>query len=144
MKYKLGEKVTSKGHGKNYGVGEIIITAGHGKSYLVKYGRYEFFETEDDLSRLERTIEDVQEGDLVEKDKGKIIRKVLGRCGQIVFLSWPWEKGEPEENSFSFISAIEDIKGQGYSIVNEPTPEIKEMTVADVEKLVGTKVKIVK
>lgn len=91
----------------------------------------------------ERTIEDVQERDLI--TNGERFRRVLGRAGQAVFLTLSWSKGGTErfESTGNYFS-ITGLKNEGWQIVTESTPEIKEMTVADVEKLVGTKVKIVK
>jgi len=71
-----------------------------------------------DLIFLDRTIEDVQEGDVVEI-VGCDERTVLGRCGGVVFLSH-----RHDSKIFSQTISIEELKFFGYKLKQEaPTME---------------------
>ncbi len=92
---------------------------------------------------IECTIEDVQEGDLIKS--GKYFNRVLGRSGSVVFVSGSWAEGEKETQSFNWTHSISDLKLWNFTIVPEtPEEEVLELTVADVEKKFGKKVKIIK
>ncbi len=76
---------------------------------------------------LPRTIEDVEEGDeIVSKDVGE--RKVLGRCGQIVFLG-RLLSNDAYENTYS----IHDLKFRGYTIkFAERNSKLVEITMEEI------------
>ena len=72
---------------------------------------------------------------------GEVI-KVIGRSGQVIFMDF----NIPNHSAANTIKRLEE---NGYVIVQpenitNPEEEVLEMTVKDVEKLVGKKVKIVK
>jgi len=81
----------------------------------------------DNLTLLPRTIEDVEEGDeIVSKDVGE--RKVLGRCGQIVFLG-RLLSNDAYENTYS----IHDLKFRGYTIkFAERNSKLVEITMEEI------------
>lgn len=77
------------------------------------------------LTLLPRTIEDVEEGDeIVSKDVGE--RKVLGRCGQIVFLG-RLLSNDAYEDTYS----IHDLKFRGYTIKQDTPPEEEVKTATE-------------
>lgn len=66
-------------------------------------------------------------------------RFVLGVAGRVIFLSSPLSKDD-----FCSILTKEQLIILGYTIANDkPKEEPTEMTIEDIEKLVGKKVKIV-
>ena len=72
---------------------------------------------------------------------GEVI-KVIGRSGQVIFTDF----NNPHHSAANTIKRLEE---NGYVIVQpenitNPEEEVLEMTVKEVEKLVGKKVKIVK
>lgn len=139
--FKHGQRCTCEIQGKEVTDAKISIN-GNGSIYICqnikdgleaddmlgyKYGwlavdhGYYFEERDKDirsLTLLPRTIEDVEEGDeIVSKDVGE--RKVLGRCGQIVFLG-RLLSNDAYENTYS----IHDLKFRGYTIKQDtPTEE---------------------
>lgn len=85
-------------------------------------------------------IEDVYVGARISDNV--IYRKILCMIGNFCFVS-----RDKQLDSFDYCATIEDFKRWGYYLIPEcpkPEEEVKEMTVRDVEKLVGKKVKIVK
>lgn len=85
---------------------------------------------------LNRTIEDVQEDDLI--TNGTHFRRVLGRCGKAVFVTCWWKEGEIEEALYDCGYSIAQLKESNYSIV-ENTPEYikingKKYNKEDVDK----------
>ena len=91
-----------------------------------------------DLKPLPRTIDDIQEGDVV-VDEGGDERKVLGVCGKVYLMS-----GICDFSKYSNGFTIEELKTRGYKPKDEPEPEIEEMTLAEVCKELGREVKIKK
>ncbi len=68
-------------------------------------------------------------------------RFVLGVAGRVIFLSSSTER---EHYSYSYGMTKEQLIEYGYTIVqDEPKEEPTEMTLEEIEKLVGKKVKIV-
>lgn len=90
----------------------------------------------EEFKKLEKTMEDLQAGDIILDCDGDEV-KILARVGDLVALS---------EYSFhdrhDTWKAITQLKDDNYKLKVEE--EVKEMTVAEVEALVGKKVKIVK
>ena len=86
------------------------------------------------------TWENLQAGDKVKC--GKDILTIKGNVGTIFFLTM---KDEDVERWWSCMTA-EEMEDVGYEIIQpeEKKEEVKELTMSDVEKLVGQKVKIVK
>jgi hypothetical protein len=96
--------------------------------------------TENDFIPYNRTIEDVQYGDVV-VDRNNYYRNVLGRCDGIVFLSdfrRKGEKGEEERNNYVFTTSIQELKNNGYTLANQETTDIIEVNGKkyDKEKLI--------
>lgn len=89
-----------------------------------------------DIKKLEKTMEDLQAGDIILDCDGDEI-KILARVEGLVALSHYSEKDRFEE-----WKSVAQLSGDGYKLKVEE--EVKEMTVAEVEALVGKKVKIVK
>jgi len=81
-----------------------------------------------DLIFLDRTIEDVQEGDVVTDSDG-YNRKVLGRCGDVVFLS-----STIMHEAYSCTLSVGDLR-KGYRI-KQDTP-ITEVTLQEVADKMG-------
>lgn len=100
-------------------------------------GDFKKFELKDKLK--EKTMDDLQVGDILTRKYsnwgyGKFT--VLAMVGRLVALS---DTDDPE--SVGLWYTLERLADK-YGLYEQP--KVKEMTVADVEKLVGTKVKIVK
>lgn len=95
------------------------------------------------LEPLEKTLYNLEVNDFVE-DVGGNKRKVIGSIennskNPLYFLSTHWDF-----ESFDRIRSAKELEVNNYKVVqSEPTEEIKEMTVEEVSKLVGKKVKIV-
>lgn len=80
---------------------------------------------------LDRSIEDVQEGDIVaSKDKDE--RKVLGVCGECVFLSMGHT-----HTSYSFAISKHDLKETKYTIKQDTPPTLTEVTLQEVADKMG-------
>ena len=71
-----------------------------------------------DLKPLSRTIEDVQEGDIIDI-AGSDTRTVLGVCGQAVMLSY-----RSEFESYATTFSIKQLKDDGYTIVVPEPPKV--------------------
>jgi hypothetical protein len=99
---------------------------------------------EHELTLVEKTMDNLQVGDVIEynegfgSEEGWVEQTVLAVSGRLVALATSSDEGELE--NWYTVKLLEDDKD--YRIKN--TDEVKEMTVGDVEKLVGQKVKIVK
>lgn len=89
-----------------------------------------------DLIFLDRSIEDVQEGDVV--IYGCWERKVLGICGEVVFLS-----GKSNDDICTFYLTKYELKQANYTIKQDtpPTPPtITEVTLQEVADKMGVPV----
>jgi hypothetical protein len=85
-----------------------------------------------DIVFLDRTIEDVQEGDVVVDEDG-YNRKVLGRCGDVVFLS-----STIMHEAYSCVLSVGDLRKGNYKI-KQDTP-ITEVTLQEVADKMGVPV----
>ena len=91
-----------------------------------------------ELFPSEITWETLKKGDKVKTRFDK--RIVLSRVDDLCFLS-----KDSNSDAYGFAMTISQLQLYGFTIVQPPKEEeISEMTVKDVEKLVGHKVKIVK
>lgn len=91
------------------------------------------------LRPVKKSFDYPEIGDEYVDDRGKS-RFVLGVAGRAIFLSSPVSKDD-----FYCILTKEQLIILGYTIANdEPKEEPPEMTLEEIEKLVGKKVKIVK
>lgn len=129
--FKHGQRCTCEIDGKKVSDARINIDP-HGDVYIVQEGKdricistengtyFDSSKEEDyfvaNLVLLPRTIEDVEEGDITINEDGDE-RKVLGRCGQVVFLS--------KVDKFQYLSqelcTITELKGYGWTI-KQDTP----------------------
>lgn len=90
------------------------------------------------LRPVKKSFDYPEIGDEYVDDRGKS-RFVLGAAGRVIFLSSIMDK-----DSFRYIETKENLIKHGYTIVqDEPNEEPTEMTLEEIEKLVGKKVKIV-
>ena len=90
-----------------------------------------------------RTIDDVQEDDLI--TDGEDFRRVLGRAGKAVFVTYNWERGEEESTGSSDIYSIQELKEDNFTIVNEtPTPEKLELTLDQIAEKFGVDITNIK
>lgn len=80
------------------------------------------------LKLSNRTIEDVQEGDLI-KDRSGDFCRVLGVVGKVVFMSYTWSKDEDEIEKYGLGYSISELKDYGYTLVDEETPK-ETITIA--------------
>lgn len=154
-KFKVGDKV--KGVYRNGGVGHqftdenpcigVITHIKYKYDYYIIDHNYLYLWHENELTLKEKTMEDLKAGDVIEFDSwGNTAshRKILARVEDLFALSESYERGFPGEFATTFEEwlTLDSIKEDNYRL---PTKEVtKEMTVAEVEKLVGHKVKIVK
>ncbi len=148
MKYKVGDRVRVKSATGALGhyigqVGEIDGCSDDNGYIKFPNGKEIYFLlSEDTLELAIRTIEDVQEDDLI--TRGAHFRRVLGRAGKTVFMTYSYRKNEIESVNQGNAGSIQELKNDNWSIVQDTQEEIQEMTVAEVEKLVGKRVKIIK
>ena len=95
------------------------------------------------LELIPRTIDDVQEDDLI--TDGDVFRRVLGRAGKAVFLTYNWRKGEEERTDAFDTYSIQELKDKNFTIVNEtPPPEKLELTLEQVAEKFGVDVTNIK
>lgn len=83
---------------------------------------------------LDRSIEDVQEGDVIDC-KGAREAKILGKCGEVIFLS--------KTNCHSLYGqalTIEQLKEAGCIIKQDTPPTITEVTLQEVADKMGVPV----
>lgn len=126
MKFKIGDFVRVKDKHSN----NDLIEVGHiGKIEKIDENNPDYpYRLENNstclrgewLELISRTIEDVQEDDLI--TDGTYLRRVLGRCGKVVFLTYFCKEGEIEETFYDCGYSIAQLKESNYSIV-ENTPE---------------------
>jgi hypothetical protein len=64
--------------------------------------------TKNDFIPYERTIDDVEEGDLI--GNGTDFRRVFARTGQLIAFSSCWEKGQEEDTDFDYWQKISHFK----------------------------------
>lgn len=152
-KFKVGDKV--KGVYRNGNVGHqftdenpcigVITHIEYGYHIIDDNYLYQWYENE--LTLEEETMEDLKAGDVIEFDSWRDAVshcKILARVEDLFALSESYEPGFSGEAATTFEQwlTLDSIKEGNYRL---PTKEVtKEMTVAEVEKLVGHKVKIVK
>lgn len=83
---------------------------------------------------LNRSIEDVQEGDIVaSKDKDE--RKVLGVCGECVHVSY-----DTSHEDYNYTSTKHALKLYGYTIKQDTPPTLTEVTLQEVADKMGVPV----
>lgn len=135
--FKHGQKVTfEKGGQKREGiikkdhVGIWIVEKGASEwSFLIKGENFiDGSLGVNKLKLVDRTIEDVQEGDLI-KDRSGDFCRVLGVVGKVVFMSYTWSKDEDEIEKYGLGYSISELKDYGYTIVDEETPK-ETITIA--------------
>jgi len=81
-----------------------------------------------------RTIADVCEGDLV-RDTGGYVNRVLGVCGQAVFLSLCWRDGQNEAVEYGGTYSIKELISGRFILYTPTTPEpIKSPCMCKCEK----------
>ena len=147
MKYKFGDKVIVKSFGCSGGTPE---SASHmvGKQYKIddiNFGCYiinGLYFSESEVEKvLNRTIEDVQEGDLI--TNGTCFSRILGRSGKAVFTTYTWKRNEEEKtHSNGSAYSIQELINNGCTIVDEtPKPETitingKEYNKQEVEEVI--------
>lgn len=104
------------------------------------------------LAYLEKTLENLEPGDVVvDKDGDKRMVIDTSKNGKVYLLSAYWsEHHTPDQiNSsqkcFSRAHTAHDLEQNAYTLFTEPTPpEVQEMTVGEIEKALGKKIKVVK
>lgn len=85
-----------------------------------------------------RTIKDgLVEGDIICNNNGS--RKVLGVCGEAIFLSRFNEFNQAGVHYYK----LEELIGNNYTLEQEVNQQVEELTVAEISKLLGKKVKVV-
>jgi hypothetical protein len=140
-KFEIGQtlrRIDPEGGAEWLEVGATIKVAATNK-YGVWFARANYpsqnFLNDERFELVEKTMQDLQKGDvLLDNDGNKVT--VLGRLEDLVFVS---NGGLPTITGGWYL--VDELPGEGYTL---PEDEVKEMTVAEVEKLVGSKVKIVK
>jgi hypothetical protein len=106
--------------------GKIVVENGNGIAFLedgqdelrvlmVK----ELMYLHDDLELLDRTIDQVMEGDLIESPREEYKLHVLGRCGNVVMHSRPYNHSEYESSS-----SVQQLKNWGWTISQPSNPEV--------------------
>jgi hypothetical protein len=93
-----------------------------------------------DISDLKHAVKDLyhlEAGDLIKCDDGSKA-KILGVCGEVIFRSNTYDY-----SYFSEITTAKRLEEKCWQVVQDKEEEVKEMTVEEVSKLVGKKVKIV-
>ena len=101
-------------------------------NYLVVVTKNDWFMCRAALKLRTRTIEDVDEGDMLVDSDGKKY-KVLGRCGDVVFKSYPYEYGRAS----SFICSIQKIK-DNFKFAGEE--KLVHLTIQDISEGKGKSV----
>lgn len=146
-KFKVGDKIEVLNGMCNGKIGFITgITVEHGETRLWglwnnSQGIPTYFIEEENKYKLikgvKRTMDDLKAGDVVVVTQwgDEYRRTVLARIDNLVALS-----GDADQGAFRHWVSIKTLEKGGYHFPSEA----KEMTVAEVEKLVGHKVKIVK
>lgn len=96
-----------------------------------------------DLKLAEKTWDNLEEGDvLVSKFSQELI--VIGICGKAIFLGSK-ECATDVIIGMAQIYTKEELINRGYTIkIETPTPDVEEMTVEQVCKLLGKEIKIIK
>ncbi len=93
--------------------------------------------TDEYLEPFEKTLENLEVGDLVVDEKGNF-RKVLGSCGNICFLShFNQDHTSIDLDVFNSGFTLIQMKNYSWKPYTPPTTEIHELTIADVAKLKG-------
>ena len=108
--------------------------------YKYSWALNEEFNNQDvtNLRHAEKSFDYPEIGDKYTSGLGNS-RFVLGVAGRVIFLS-----SAKDKDSFDCIYTKEKLIKHGYIIVqDEPNEETAEMTLEEIEKLVGKKVKIV-
>ena len=152
MKFKHGDRVTCEINGEYIDDARVSINAS-GKTYICqnrqnginaenKFGySYSWMVDKDfistgakNLKLKEKTLDDLEVGDILVGEYGN--KKVLGICGLVYFLSRTGNFNEAEG-----LYTIEEIKHM-HILKQQEEPE--EITMAQLEKELGRKVKIIK
>lgn len=119
---------------------EIEITSKTNSGYYFDAldGSHNCWEPESSFELIERTaMEDIQKDDIIIDPEGDE-RKVYGRAGDIIFV----DDGANDERYDADIYHVKRLTRDGWTFKTEE--DVTEMTVAEVEKELGKKVKIVK
>ena len=142
MKYKIGDKVrvndkileTEAPPEKKNLAGKILeidVIGINDKPYRTKQGTLgDSIDTawsweEDWIDPITRTLDDIQEGDLLQQG-GDSYQRVLGVCRNIVFLTASWRKGEKERTPYRNTYSIQELKYNSYKLVQDNDDECEE------------------
>lgn len=141
-KFKHGQRVAYDFYGTKVSDGKIVKK--NGMVYLypldimlctINTDYLEATSTIKNIKFLDRTLDDLEEGDVLVHQYGGP-RKILGKCGEVYFLS--------EHDDFSFFDVtmtMSDIKFHNYTLKQEESEEeITELTLEDVAKLANVSV----
>ena len=116
MKYNIGDTVRIKSTKEIDTIENVDMHQGALLPYLLKNRRWI---RDSEIEPIERSIEDIQEGDLIVDHEG-YSRRILGVCGKAVFVTNPWREGEKENSSaFTVNYSIQEIKNYGWKLVTE-------------------------
>lgn len=137
MKFKIGDrvKVIYKGD-VNYGKIGTITEKGYCYDWRVDFDNYDGLNDENDLELVPKTLDNLEVGDILTTEVGNK-RKVLGICGEVVFLSYP---NEPE--IFKEGLTLKEIKDFAYKLKEDS--EIVELSMDEIASKLGIPVEKLK
>lgn len=115
---------------------------GDNKEYLFAWGKGEnancSCEKNWELVKEEKTLENLEVGDLVERDGD--LRRVLAVIPNVeknYVLTFGWKKGEDEETETSFCCSVKELKRWGFKPYTPP--QITELTLKQIADKFGLK-----
>ena len=141
--FKVGDLVRIKENSyyadpyRNFGVARIVGIDGdhYYLTFMNGYTPNVYFE---ELEPVEKTLDLVGEGDVViNKDGGK--RKVLGRCGQVCFVSFI-----SDLEKYWYSVSISEMKSLGYKLANQKEPDKVVLSMDEIAEKFGVDVKNLK
>lgn len=158
-KFKHGQRVTCEIEGKTIKDAKISIEVLNGSIYVcqnikkgqraddflgyqhswkIVYENEDFYDGKEQVENLQflpRTLDDLEEGDvLICKDGQK--KTVLGICGKVYMLSVDYDQDYVDAGF-----TLQEIKSRGYTLKQEESEEeITELTLEDVAKLANVPV----